>query len=136
MARKTVLLIFACALVAGYVSCTRPRPPEVAKTGPGGKGPTPFVNAPERLPLRLRWAIEGDRLKIGDFSYSRAWEIQHEGRRAFLLHTNQADGYNTVFNAFGFAVCHPSGGFDGSGDGRCPEPKDPGTESVLVWSGR
>lgn len=137
MARKIALLILACALVAGgYVSCTRPRPPDAARSGPDGTVPTPFVNAPERLPLRLRWAIEGDRLRVGDSTYSSAVEIQHEGRRAFLLHTNQADGYDTVFNAFGFAICRPSGGFGGGGDGRCPEPVDPGTEPVLVWSGR
>lgn len=61
------------------------------------------------------------------------WRLQHKGATAYLVHAGCCDRMNTLYSAYGFELCSPSGGFTGEGDGRCPTPEDPGTHRELVW---
>jgi hypothetical protein len=62
------------------------------------------------------------------------WQISYQGRPAFFFISPCCDRFNPLFSLSGENICSPSGGFSGSGDGKCPKPIDRGTEPRFVWS--
>jgi hypothetical protein len=67
-------------------------------------------------------------------SAAAIWQIRHEGAIAYYVVAPCCDQFNPLWNAKGDTLCHPSGGFAGHGDGKCPAPKDAGSEARLLWS--
>lgn len=67
-------------------------------------------------------------------SPSAIWKIRHNGATAYYVVAPCCDQFNPLWDARGETLCHPSGGFAGHGDGKCPTPKDAGTEASLLWS--
>lgn len=53
---------------------------------------------------------------------------------AYLVADDGADGYRTLYDAWGRELCAPSGGQDGSGDGRCAYGMQGRLYSTPVWS--
>ncbi len=60
--------------------------------------------------------------------------LQHRGATAYLIDGGCCKTFKTLYDAYGRELCMPSGGFTGDGDGRCPNPGDPGTQRVGVWT--
>jgi hypothetical protein len=61
------------------------------------------------------------------------WKITHHGRPSYYFVQPCCDFYNPLYDADGNEICNPDGGLAGKGDGRCPEPRDEGTEAEFVW---
>jgi hypothetical protein len=71
--------------------------------------------------------------EIKQYDAQQVWKFQHKGEPAYFIQSGCCDQYDPVFSASGKYICSPSGGFEGSGDGKCPWPADPGTKITLVW---
>jgi hypothetical protein len=48
-------------------------------------------------------------------------EYIYQGKRVFLFSSPCCDQFNTVYDENCKAVCAPSGGYSGKGDGKCPD---------------
>lgn len=112
-----------------------PPPPEPAvrkrKVQVVGHDPRP---PSEPLPAWLQAQVKKwGRQRIDDAEALSIERLQHHGAVAYLVNANCCDQYNTLYDADGRELCHPSGGIEGSGDRTCPRPVDPGTQAVVVW---
>jgi hypothetical protein len=65
---------------------------------------------------------------------SEIWLITHHGKPSYYFVQPCCDFFNPLYDADGNEICNPDGGLAGKGDGRCPEPRDQGTEAVFVWA--
>ncbi len=63
------------------------------------------------------------------------FEVRYGDGVAYLVQAGCCDQLNPLVDARGVIICHPSGGFTGRGDGRCPAPLPPG-ERREVWRHR
>ena len=118
--------MFLAMLCAGCaVDDARPLPSSSSTTPTSSS-----TSLPEWLRVRIGEyeALPADRAPLG------VWRITHNGQPAFYLLSPCCDQYNPLLSAEGNEICNPSGGFTGSGDGKCPKPMDQGTKAALVWS--
>jgi len=91
-------------------------------------------SAPAATPDWLQQRIAGYEAGAEHASPSAIWKIQHQGATAYYVVAPCCDQFNPLWDARGETLCHPSGGFAGHGDGKCPTPKDAGSEATLIWS--
>jgi len=61
------------------------------------------------------------------------WECKYMGQKAYLISAPCCDNYNTLYDTCLNALCAPSGGFTGRGDGQCPDFNEKATDKKLVW---
>ena len=62
------------------------------------------------------------------------WKITHHGKATYYFIQPCCDFENPLYDEQGVEICNPDGGLSGKGDGKCPEPRDRGTEAEFVWS--
>ncbi|WP_139381543.1 DUF6970 domain-containing protein [Pseudoxanthomonas indica] len=86
------------------------------------------------MPDWLQQRIAGYEAGAEHESPSAIWKIRHNGATAYYVVAPCCDQFNPLWDARGDTLCHPSGGFAGHGDGKCPAPKDAGSEATLLWS--
>lgn len=96
--------------------------------------PVPDVEPGAALPDWLSARIAGYERQPPHEAPAEIWRIRHRGAPAYFVVSPCCDQFNPLLDARGALLCHPSGGFTGAGDGRCPAPQDPGSEAVLLWS--
>ena len=48
-------------------------------------------------------------------------ECTYEGKKVYYTISECCDRYNPIHDEDGKYICSPDGGFDGTGDGRCPD---------------
>ncbi len=89
----------------------------------------PLSSLPDWLVAKIK-RIEPLPLPNSDFK--QLWRIQHQGQPAYFAVTGRL--YDELFSASGELLCKPTGGDYNRGDGKCPWPADPGTESTFVWA--
>ena len=61
------------------------------------------------------------------------WKIKYKKKDAYLFVAPCCDQFSSLYNAAGLALCSPSGGITGRGDGKCPDSITPKTKFVVVW---
>lgn len=107
--------ISAALLIIGLVACSTP----------SGQAPLP-----DWLQQRIATYEAGPKHE----SPVAIWRITHQGQPAYFVSSPCCDQFDPLWDAKGDTICHPSGGFAGRGDGKCPVPRDAGTQATLVWS--
>lgn len=65
---------------------------------------------------------------------SAIWRLRYRDATAYYLLAPCCDQMNPLLDAGGATICHPSGGFAGSGDGQCPVPLDADGGIERVWA--
>jgi hypothetical protein len=60
-------------------------------------------------------------------------EYIYNGKHVFLFTAQCCDRYNVAYDDQCNAVCAPSGGLTGKGDGKCPDFSSAATHVRLVW---
>lgn len=58
---------------------------------------------------------------------------EYHGTGVYYLSPRCCDIPSVLYNADGAVLCRPDGGFDGRGDGRCPDFLSARKNGVLVW---
>jgi len=62
------------------------------------------------------------------------WSYSWQGQKVYLASEQTCcDQYLTLYDECFRALCAPSGGFSGKGDGRCPQFYQDATDQQLVW---
>jgi hypothetical protein len=61
------------------------------------------------------------------------WQYEFEGKTVYYIPAQCCDMYATLYDADGAYICAPNGGFDGRGDGLCPNFLSERTNERLVW---
>ncbi|MEP6504081.1 MAG: hypothetical protein ABJD97_12165 [Betaproteobacteria bacterium] len=64
------------------------------------------------------------------------FEVRYGDGVAYLVLAGCCDQFNPLLDARGVLICHPSGGFTGRGDGKCPAALRPDVERREVWRHR
>ena len=60
-------------------------------------------------------------------------EYRYNGNKVYLVTAPCCDQFNTVYDEQCNAICAPSGGITGNGDGKCPDFSVTATHVKLVW---
>ncbi|MFQ6677806.1 MAG: hypothetical protein ACE5D0_05730 [Fidelibacterota bacterium] len=58
---------------------------------------------------------------FNDPNIIQVWEYRWNGHTVFLVIPDCCDQYDMVYSLNCEPICAPSGGFTGSGDGKCPD---------------
>jgi hypothetical protein len=58
---------------------------------------------------------------------------EYRGELVYYLPARCCDIWSTLYQEDGSILCHPDGGFGGSGDGRCPAFFGERTNEQIVW---
>ena len=61
------------------------------------------------------------------------WQYEFQGKTVYYIPPQYCDMYGYLYDAEGTYICAPDGGFDGKGDGRCPNFLAERTNERLVW---
>jgi len=61
------------------------------------------------------------------------WRYDYKGQTVYYVPDRCCDQLSTLYDVNGLVICHPSGGYGGTGDGRCPDFFQLRTDEVLVW---
>ncbi len=61
------------------------------------------------------------------------WRYDYKGRTVYYVPEICCDQLSTLYDAYGSVMCHPSGGYAGAGDGRCPDFFQERTDEMLIW---
>jgi hypothetical protein len=79
----------------------------------------PKAMSEQAATIKLRIAkFEAQLSKDRDTSITR---IQYKGQPAYLILSPCCDHFNYLYDPHGNAICAPSGGIAGAGDGQCSE---------------
>ena len=57
----------------------------------------------------------------------------YRGQVVYYLPPRCCDIPSNVYNAAGTIICHADGGFDGTGDGRCPDFFSARKKEKIIW---
>jgi hypothetical protein len=78
--------------------------------------------------------------KIDDIKAQPKWnppaevnEYEYNGERVFLFSSNCCDQFNVAYDKNCTAICAPSGGFTGKGDGKCKDFMQKAKLIRLIW---
>jgi hypothetical protein len=61
------------------------------------------------------------------------WRYTYEGQTVYYVPPRCCDIESALLDAGGKVLCHPDGGFYGTGDGRCGDFFEKRTNAVLIW---
>lgn len=60
-------------------------------------------------------------------------EYSYQGKRVYLITAHCCDQYNMLYDDNCKAICAPSGGFTGRGDGQCKDFDSTAKHVKLIW---
>jgi hypothetical protein len=88
------------------------------------------------LPEWLRIRLADYDAQTGPAAPRVVWQVRYGDGVAYYVQAGCCDQLDPLVDARGVLLCHPTGGFTGRGDGRCPAPLPPGPERREVWRHR
>lgn len=138
------LLLLATAAATAFAGCANPDRVAAAEATPTtpsviadtSGNPPPALHAAPGLPAWLAAMVADFDTQPAHTAPHAAFALPYLGGTAYLLTTSCCDQFNPLYDARGVVICHPSGGFTGRGDGKCPAPLPPDAERREVWRHR
>ena len=97
--------------------------------------PSDRVEAPG-LPRWLQIRLADYDAQPGPSAPRAVFALDYAGAPAFLVQAGCCDQLDPLVDARGVLICHPTGGFTGRGDGKCPAPLPPVDRRREVWRHR
>lgn len=91
-----------------------------------------IAGVPEWLRIRL---ADYD-AQAGNAAPRAVWAVRYQGGTAYYVQAGCCDQLDPLIDANGVLLCHPSGGFTGRGDDKCPAKLPPADERREVWRHR
>ena len=140
--RPPFLLLLAMA--TSLVACANPDKVAAAAATPvtpsvvadPGGNPPPAAHAAPGLPAWLAALVADYDAQPARTAPAAAFAMAYGGETAYLVQTGCCDQFDPLYDARGVVICHPSGGFTGRGDGKCPAPLPPAADRREVWRHR
>jgi hypothetical protein len=97
--------------------------------------PSSRVEAPG-VPEWLRIRLADYDAQAGTGAPRAVYALDYRGEPAFLVQAGCCDQLDPLIDARGVLICHPTGGYTGKGDGKCPAPLPPADRRREVWRHR
>ena len=88
------------------------------------------------LPEWLRIRLADYDAQPGPAAPRAVFELRYGDGVAYYVKAGCCDQLDPLIDARGVLLCHPSGGFTGRGDGKCPGPLPAPAERREVWRHR
>jgi hypothetical protein len=88
------------------------------------------------LPEWLRIRLADYDAQPGPAAPRAVYELRYGDGVAYYVKAVCCDQFDPLVDARGVLICHPSGGFTGRGDGKCPGALPPASEQREVWRHR
>jgi hypothetical protein len=88
------------------------------------------------LPEWLRIRLADYDAQSGPAAPRAVYELPYGGGLAYYVKAGCCDQLDPLIDARGVLLCHPSGGFTGRGDGKCPGALPPESARREVWRHR
>ena len=88
------------------------------------------------LPEWLRIRLADYDAQSGPAAPRAVYELRYGDGVAYYVKAGCCDQFDPLVDARGVLICHPSGGFTGRGDGKCPRALPPESEQREVWRHR
>lgn len=64
---------------------------------------------------------------------AEVWQYDYKGETVFYIPPYCCDMFSELYDDNGNLICHPDGGFSGTGDGRCTDFGSTRTNGKLLW---
>lgn len=64
---------------------------------------------------------------------AEVWEFDYNGGKVYYVPPYCCDAQSVLFDKYCNVICHPDGGYSGSGDGQCTNFFTDRRNGVLVW---
>jgi hypothetical protein len=129
------LLLAACANPDKVAAAAAlPVAPSVIADTAGN--PPPAVHAAPGLPAWLAALVADYDAQPARTAPAAIHALPYLGGTAYLVTTACCDQFDPLYDGRGVVICHPSGGFSGRGDGRCPASLPPPADRREVWHHR
>jgi hypothetical protein len=61
------------------------------------------------------------------------WSYEYNGQVVYYIPPQCCDQYSVLYDSGGSVICAPDGGFNGTGDGKCPDFYSQRSNEQLVW---
>ncbi|HEX7690031.1 MAG TPA: hypothetical protein VF453_20155, partial [Burkholderiaceae bacterium] len=140
--RVRLLQLSASLLLASLVACaSRVERGAAMPVAPmdGSDRPAATPSARVEAPHVPEWL----RIRLGDYDAQAGagapravYALDYRGETAFLVQAGCCDQLDPLIDARGVLICHPTGGYTGKGDGKCPAPLPPADRRREVWRHR
>jgi hypothetical protein len=128
-------LLYACANPA-KVAAADATPAEPSVIADTAGNPPPALHAAPGLPPWLAAMVADFDTQPAHTAPSTVHALPYLGGTAYLVSTSCCDQYDPLYDALGVVICHPTGGYTGRGDGKCPTPLPPAADRREVWRHR
>jgi len=128
-------LLAACA-DPGHLAAADAAPATPSVIADTGRDPPPAAHVAPGLPAWLAARVADYDAQPARTAPSAVHEVTYRGAPAYLVTAPCCDQFNPLYDARGVVICHPSGGFTGRGDGKCPEALPPDAPRREVWHHR
>jgi hypothetical protein len=136
--------MLAAAVAGALAACANPEKVAAADAAPAtpsaiagtGGDPLPAAHAAPGLPGWLAALVADYDAQPARTAAEAVFELPYRGATAYLVTAACCDQFNPLYDARGVVICHPSGGFTGRGDGKCPAPLPPDAARREVWRHR
>ena len=138
--RPVPLLALCAALLAGC-AVDRIARGEAAPLAPADESDRPSAAPTTRaevvgLPEWLRIRLADYDAQPGPAAPQAVYALRYGAGLAYYVQAGCCDQLDPLIDARGVILCHPTGGFTGRGDGRCPQALPATSERREVWRHR
>jgi hypothetical protein len=90
-------------------------------------------NKTDSVPACIRQLIDDGKKATPPATPLQVDEYLFKGKTVYLVTADCCDFFNVVYDDSCKAICAPSGGITGRGDGKCPEFSKDATHVKLIW---
>ena len=141
MRPRFLLLAAAATSLAGCanpdkVAAAAATPVEPSVIADTGGNPPPAAHVAPGLPAWLAAMVADYDAQPARTAPGAVYALPYLGGTAYLVTTSCCDQFDPLYDARGVVLCHPSGGFSGRGDGKCPAHLPPDADRREVWRHR
>lgn len=112
-------VLFSCIMLQALFACT---PKSGTHTTLKDSTPVCIIRRIEEIKKQPVWSPPAE---INEYSYN--------GQTVYLITADCCDQFITLADKSCAVLCAPSGGYTGSGDGRCPDFNEKAKHIRLVW---
>ena len=91
------------------------------------------ANTTDNIPVCIQAQIDSIKKEPRWNPPAQVDEYEYNGKRVFLFSSDCCDHFNVAYDSNCQAICAPSGGITGRGDGKCADFESKAKHIKLVW---
>lgn len=92
------------------------------------------VDVPDDTPRCIKKEIKSILKEPKRNPPAEVWKYKYKGSTVYFIPAYCCDAMSVLYDESCNEICKPDGGFNGSGDGKCPDFFTERTEGELIWT--